>query len=262
MGVDSAWNYSRGDDRGRAEVVRMTPGSPPGDDPAGVFVRVSGMLLSAEAMGTALRLITAAAKEVFPGAIGAGFTLADLDGRRVTAAATDDVVARADALQYELGQGPCLTAWERRTAVRVDDLGREHRWPEWVAAVRGTGLRSALSTPVLAGGQALGAMKVYASEPGAFGGREEHLLTMFATQAGVLLADMRTTEDARRVDERLKDALRGRDAITLAKGIIISRDGADERAAFLTLAELARRRRATLRDTAEELVRTTIKRPF
>ncbi len=233
----------------------------PGDELAGVFVRVSGLLLSADTVNTALRLITASAKEAFPGAVGAGFTLSDPDGRRLTAAATDDVVARADALQYELGQGPCLTAWEERTVVRVDDLSREDRWPEWVREVSGTGLRASLSTAVVAGAEALGAMKVYASEPGAYGEREERLLAMFATQAAVLLANMRTAEDARRVSDRLKDALHGREVIALAKGIIICRDGADERTAFLVLADLAQRRRKTVRETAEDLVRSTIHRP-
>jgi GAF domain-containing protein len=235
--------------------------SPAGDELAGAFVHASGLLLSAEAVRTALRLITSAAREVFPGTAGAGVTLSDPDGRRVTVAATDDVVARADALQYELDQGPCLTAWAERVVVRVDDVDREDRWPAWVEAVRGTGLRSALSAPVVAGARALGAMKVYASEPDAYGEREERLLTTFATQAAALLANMRTAEDARRVSDRLKDALQGREVIALAKGIIISRDGVDERGAFLALAELARQRRRTVRDTAEDLVRSTVHGP-
>lgn len=231
-----------------------------GDELAGAFVHASGLLLSAEAVKTALLQITSSAKETFTGAAGAGITLSDPDGCRVTAAATDDVVARADALQYELDQGPCLTAWAEGVVVRVEDLDREDRWPRWVEAVRGTGLRSALSAPVVAGGRALGAMKVYASESDAYGEREERLLSLFATQAAVLLANVRTAEDARRISDRLKDALHGREVIALAKGIIISRDGADERGAFLALADLARRRRETVRETAEDLVRSTVHR--
>ncbi|MFE9751200.1 GAF and ANTAR domain-containing protein [Saccharothrix saharensis] len=240
----------------------MTSDLPPGDELAGVFVRASGLLLSAEAVNTALLLITSTAREVFPDAVGAGITLADRDGRRVTAAATDDVVARADALQYDLGEGPCLTAWKQRAVVRMDDVDREDRWPRWVGAVRGTGLCSALSTPVVAGAETLGAMKVYAAEPGVYGEREERLLENFATQAAVLLANTRTAEDARHVSDRLKDALQGREVIALAKGIIIARDGADERAAFLTLTDLAQHRGTSLREAAEDLVRSTVDRPI
>jgi GAF domain-containing protein len=234
---------------------------PPADELAAVFVRVSDLLLSTEAVDTALTLITASAKESFPHSAGAGITLSGPDGDRVTAAATDDVVERADALQYELGQGPCLTAWEQRTVVRVDDLSRETRWPEWVRAVAGSGLCSTLSAPMTTGGRTLGALKVYAADPGVYGEREERLLTKFATQAAILLAGLRSAEDARRVSDRLKDTLLGRDVIALAKGIVMARDGADERAAFLILADRARQRRETLRATAENLVRSTVRRP-
>jgi hypothetical protein len=201
-----------------------------------------------------LRQITSAAKESFPGSAGAGITLLDPNGDRVTAAATDALVERADALQYELGQGPCLAAWEQRTVVCVHDLEREDRWPDWVRAVTGTGLRSSLSAPLTTDGEALGALKVYGSEPAVHGKREEHLLTMFATQAAILLANVRTAEDAERISDDLKDALRGRDVIALAKGILMARDSADERAAFLMLTDRAQRRRMTLREAAEHLV--------
>ncbi|WP_246107641.1 GAF and ANTAR domain-containing protein [Saccharothrix saharensis] len=261
MGADSHRTDSRSTDPWRVEVVDMTSDSPTGDELAGVFVRASGLLLSAEAVSTALLLITSTAEEVFPGAVGAGLTLVDRDGRRVTAAATDDVVARADALQYELGEGPCLTAYEQRVVVRIDDVDREDRWPRWVEAVRGTGPRAVLSAPVVAGAETLGAMKVYAAEPGVYGEREERLLENFATQAAVLLANTRTADDARHISDRLKDALRGREVIALAKGIVIARDGADERAAFLALTDLAQRRGTTLREAAEDLVRSTVDRP-
>ncbi|MBB5957977.1 GAF domain-containing protein [Saccharothrix tamanrassetensis] len=234
---------------------------PLADELAAVFVRVSGLLLSTETVNTALTQITALAKETFPGTVGAGITLLDPDGNRVTAAATDAVVERADHLQYELGQGPCLAAWEERTVVRIDDLDRDGRWPDWVQAMTGVGLRSALSAPMVVGEEAMGAMKVYSPEAGVYGEREEHLLTMFASQAGILLANMRTREDARRVSDDLREAMRGRDVITLAKGVIMARDGADERTAFLTLADTARQRRETLRQASEHLVQSTIRRP-
>jgi GAF domain-containing protein len=178
----------------------------------------------------------------------------------VTTAATDEVVRRADDLQYELGGGPCLSAWSDRVTVRIDDVSRDARWPEWARAVAELGLRSSLSVPVVAGVTSLGALKVYATEPGAYGRREEQLLAMFATQAAVLLANMRTTQDAERVSDRLKDSLRGREVITLAKGIIMAREGVDERTAFLALADLAQQHGTTLRQTAERMARSTVRR--
>lgn len=105
----------------RVDAPRIEPADEPTDELAAVFARVSAPLLPSGTVDTSLRLITSSAKETFTGAAGSGITLSGSNGDRVTAAATDVVVERADALQYELGQGPCLTAWEQRTVVRVDD---------------------------------------------------------------------------------------------------------------------------------------------
>jgi GAF domain-containing protein len=230
------------------------------DELAGVFARVSGLLLSTETVGTALKLITSLARQTVPGTAGAGITLLDPRGERVTAAATDAVVERADSLQYRLGRGPCLAAWEDRVVVRIDDLAADDRWPDWSGPTAALGLRSSLSAPLVAGSRSLGAMKVYARGPGAYGAREEHVLTLFASQAAVLLANARTAQDAERVSDRLRDGLREREVVTLAKGIIMARDGVDERAAFLALTDAARQQRTTLRQAAEQLTRSTVRR--
>jgi GAF domain-containing protein len=233
---------------------------PLADELAAVFARMSGLLLSTETVRTALELITALAKEAVPGTDGAGVTLLDEHGDRVTAAATDPLVSRADGLQYELDEGPCLTAWERRTLVRVDDLTREDRWPRWTAAAAATDMRAVLSAPLVAGDEALGALKVYSRRPGAYGDHDEHLLTMFAAHAAVLLANVRSYEDARRVSEELRDSMRSRDLVNVAKGVLMAREGTDERTAFLLLTGMAREQGKPLREIADGVAGTTVRR--
>jgi GAF domain-containing protein len=233
---------------------------PLADEMGAVFARVSGLLLSEEVVDTALSLLTALAADLFPGTAGAGITLVDEHGERLSAAATNPLVLRADRLQYEMGEGPCLAAWEQRAVVRVDDLGAETRWPAWVRAAAGLGLRSTLSAALVAGATSLGALKLYGVREHAYGEREEHLLTMFATQAAILLANMRTMRDAQRISDRLRDSMRARDAVTLAKGIIMARDGVDARTAFLTLVDAARQQGRTVRQEAERLAHSTVRR--
>jgi GAF domain-containing protein len=234
---------------------------PLADELAAVFARMSGLLLSTETVNTALELITALAKETVPNTDGAGVTLLDEHGDRVTAAATDPLVSRADRLQYELDEGPCLIAWERRTLVRVDDLTREDRWPRWTAqAYQVTGMRAVLSVPLVAGDEGLGALKVYSRRPGAYGDREEHLLTMFAAHAAVLLANVRSYEDAKRVSDELRDSVRGRDLINIAKGVLMAREATDERTAFLRLTGMAREQGKPLREVANGVTGTTVRR--
>lgn len=225
---------------------------------AAVYARMSGLLLSTETVTTALELITTLAKETVPGTDGAGVTLLDEHGERVTAAATDPIVSRADGLQYELDEGPCLTAWARRTQVRVDDLAHDDRWPRWAAAV--TGIRSVLSTPLVADDEALGALKLYSHLPGVYGGHDEHVLALFAANAAVLLVNVRGHEDARRVSDELRDSMHARDLVNIAKGVLMAREATDEATAFLLLTGMAREQGRPLREVAEDVAGSTLRR--
>src|SRR4051794_24970297 len=100
-----------------------------------VYARMSGLLLSEETVNTALRLVTSLAADTIPGTAGAGVTLVDDGGRKTSAGASDPLVERADSLQYELDEGPCLTAWAQRALIRIDDIPADRRWPQWSAAV-------------------------------------------------------------------------------------------------------------------------------
>lgn len=233
---------------------------PLAEELAAVFARMSGLLLSEETVSTALGLVTSLAVEAIRGTIGAGVTLLDDQGRTTTAAASDPLVKRADQVQYELNEGPCLSAWAERAVFRVQDIARAARWPRWSEAVASMGMRASLSAPLVAGGSSLGAIKVYAEQPDAFTARDEHLLTMFAAQAAILLTNVQSYQSARRLSDELKDALRSRDVIATAKGIVMQRERTDEETAFAMLASAAQREHKKLHDLARALVQSTTRR--
>jgi len=233
---------------------------PLADELSAVFARMSGLLLSEETVSTAVRLITSLATDTIAETAGAGVTLIDDSGRRTTAGASDPLVERADSVQYELDQGPCLTAWAGRTVVRIDDIPTDPRWPQWSAAVEPLGLRASLSAPLVAGDAALGAIKVYAHRPHAYGGRAERVLTMFAAQAAILLKNIQSYETAQRLSDELRGALRSRDLIGMAKGVLMARDGVDEDVAFAILASTAQREHKRLKDVAHAVVKSAGRR--
>src|SRR3954447_21684178 len=134
---------------------------PLSDELAGVFARMSGLLLSEETVETSLGLLSELAREPVPGATGAGVSVIDEQGRR-SSGSTDARVREADDLQYELNEGPCLAAAASRALIRIDDLETDGRWPSWASAAAPLGLRAAMSSPLVAGDGSLGAMKVYA----------------------------------------------------------------------------------------------------
>ena len=89
-----------------------------------------------------LHLICLAAIDAVPGAEYAGITLADRHGKLETPAATDPLVHDVDALQYELGQGPCVDAVQGRWQARSDDLRVDVRWPKYGPVAADLGIMS------------------------------------------------------------------------------------------------------------------------
>jgi GAF domain-containing protein len=117
-----------------------------------------------------------------------------------------------------------------------------------------------MSAPLVAGDRPLGAIKVYARQPGAFDTRAEHLLMMFGAQAAILLANVQSFEIARRLSDGLKDALRGRDLIAIAKGVLMAREGITEEPAFTMLVALGQQEQKTIREVALGLIKSTTRR--
>jgi GAF domain-containing protein len=227
---------------------------PLADELADVFAGATRMLLSEDTVDGGLKLITRAAALAVDGSIGAGVTLVDSHGCPASTATTGPAVADADALQYELGQGPCLSAWAMGTPVGVEDLGSDMRWPEWAMGVLPLGIRACLSAPLLAGDLVFGAVKVYWDKPVHITQATVDLLELFAAQAAVFLGNVQTRERIKILSAELKAALAQRDLIGMAKGITMVRHGLREEDAMHVLISRARFEGKTLRVVAQEIL--------
>ncbi len=219
-----------------------------------VFGRVRGHLLTEETVQHAVDLLAEAARDLIPGATGAGVSLIH-HGTRTSAGATDSLVLRADELQYELSEGPCLAAWSTALPVRCDDTTTgDQRWPVWAAASTEMGIRSCQSVPLIQGRDTIGAMKVYSTEPTAFDATTERALMRFAVPAAALLSHVQTTETPQQIRSELSDALKVRDRIGMAKGMLMAQLGIDDHTALRELASRAEQGRRTIADVAADLV--------
>lgn len=177
----------------------------------------------------------------------AGITL--LHGRRKleTAAATSALVEKADALQYEFGEGPCLQAiWSHDTFI-VDDMEQDPRWPNWGPQAAALGLRSLLAVRLFTHGETLGALNVYASSPRRFDDEDVAVAHIFAAHASVALA-------AARQEEHLRKAIDARHVIGQAQGILMERFDIDADRAFNVLRRYSQDRNVKLRTIAEEVI--------
>jgi hypothetical protein len=149
-------------------------------------------------------------------------------GELPTVAASNDTVLEMDHHQYESGEGPCVAAAAQ---------GHEPTSRRWLKRHRGRrllpkpskGIKSILSTPLVAHDRPLGAINIYFDAELAIGANEQELAQLFATQTEGLLgvAGAAAPDEHRRA--RMVDALRSRDRIAVAIGVLMERDGATQR---------------------------------
>jgi GAF domain-containing protein len=229
----------------------------PLDELSLVIARIEGLLLTAEKVDRAVQLLAQAIKDAVPGTVGAGVSLMDSRGHRTSRGATDRVVEQADTLQYELGQGPCLTAWAAEETVLIDDVRQDPRWPLWSAAVASLPIRSVISTPLIAGKECIGALKVYAALPSAYTAATGRMLERFAAPAATLLSHVQTSELPQRISESLQTSLYSRDLINRACGVLMERHGLGHEEAQQALMRQAREANLPLRQFSYSLVAGT-----
>lgn len=226
----------------------------PLDELSTVMGRINGLLLTEDKVDRAVQLLARAIKDSVPGTIGAGMSLLDSRGRRTSAGFTDPVVERADALQYELGQGPCVTAWAAEETLIVEDVQTDRRWPDWTAAVSALPIRSVVSTPLIAEKECIGALKVYAALPSAYEPGAARLLELFAAPAATLLSHIQTSEAPHRISESLQAALHSRDMVNRACGVLMERQGVNHGGALELLMRQARDMGKTLSQISADLI--------
>lgn len=172
------------------------------------------------------------------------------NGKRIeTAAATGPVVEKADQLQMETDEGPCLTAIFERDTIRVRDTLTDERWPTWGPRVADLGLRSVLSIRLYTSQSTIGALNLYATEPDRFDDDDDAVAHILARHASVALASARQ-------ESSLWQAIDARKLIGQAQGILMERFDLDPDQAFSVLRRYSQDHNVKLRVVAERLVNT------
>lgn len=137
---------------------------------------------------------------------GAGISMLTTSGRHEVVCATDDVAARLEDLQLELGEGPCVDAIRGGMPVLVDDLLERddlavERWPDFMAGARATRARALYAFPLRVGAVSLGALDLYRDQPGSLSAGELPAAVMAADAAAATLLTLRQSPAGDAVDE-------------------------------------------------------------
>jgi len=206
-----------------------------------------------EVLDAALNLVVVLAKATVGGADGVSVSLSR-HGVLETVASSDETIAQMDRDQYATSQGPCLSAAAEGRWFHVGSLADETRWPAFIPRAMEGGIASILSTPLLVATRPVGALNMYSTAEGVFGPDEQELATLFATQASEILAEAVVDISPERAGSRLRDALRSREVIAQAQGVMMERAGVSADEALAWLRRAARQAREPLRQTALDLV--------
>jgi GAF domain-containing protein len=194
-----------------------------------------------------LDTIVHAAQQSLPGVDHVGISVTHKDGRVETLAATDPFVTALDELQYELDEGPCLTAIFDSGIVTIDDASHEQRWPRFIPRAVELGLRSQIGLRLYVENQTLGGLNLYSTAVDTIDPDVLATAELFAAHAALALGKARH-------EENLYSALFTRKVIGQAIGIIMERYELDEDKAFQYLARVSQHSNHKLRDVAAEMV--------
>ncbi len=231
----------------------VPPSLPLGLD-AGVH-RLTAMPADLDVLDSALELVVDLARYRVNGADGVSISLRR-NGNLMTVAATDETIRAMDADQYETGEGPCVDAAEKGHWFHVESLDSETRWPSFTPRARRLGIKAILSSPLKSVDRPVGALNIYSLTGETFEDKDQEVAAGVAAQASRILSAARTgVGDAERA-QRFQEALRSREAIAIAIGVVMERYGLAEDAAFDALLRLSVRRSEPLRDEAEAMRRS------
>jgi GAF domain-containing protein len=218
--------------------------------------RFAAALTSGYGIGDVLHNLTQEMAEVL-NLTGAGVTLVhDGQQRFVTAAA--EAIATLERVQEKWQKGPCVDAVASAGPVAVQDIAAEdafERWPDYVIAAKTAGIQAVAGIPMLAEGEAIGAVNLYDSQPRNWSAEDLRVATILASIATGYLAHASAAQQQERTAEQLQQALNTRLIIEQAKGVLAAKREITVDEAFQRLRKYARDHNARIHDVCRGVVR-------
>jgi len=174
--------------------------------------------------------------------------------RKTVVGHSSQVAKDLDEIQAGFDEGPCLEAQAQHEVILSSDVHDETRWPQYMATLRGSRIRSVLAVPLLLDGAATAAINFYALEPRSFDDEDIDKAQRFASLASLAVSVALRIADAAQVAADRQQAMESRTAIDLAIGIIMAQQSCTQQEAFDVLAKVSSIRNVKVRDLAQELV--------
>ncbi len=135
----------------------------------------------------------------------AGVTLIAPDASPRYVAASDDAALCFERLQSELGEGPCLVAFQTGDAVATPDLRSEDRFPRFTKRALSEGLRAVFAFPLNNGQNRMGALDLYGTDPGPLDTRSMSAAHTLADVASAYMCNAQTRADLQESSDKARE---------------------------------------------------------
>ncbi|MEQ8718647.1 MAG: EAL domain-containing protein [Acidimicrobiales bacterium] len=126
----------------------------------------------------------------------AGVTLISDDRKAEYIAASDASALRFEQLQSEVGEGPCLEAYQTGEAVAVPDVATDGRFPRFSPLASTAGLGAVFTFPLRHGDVRIGALDLYRTSPGPLDEHDMDTAQTLADVTAAYLLNARAREEA------------------------------------------------------------------
>jgi hypothetical protein len=193
------------------------------------------------------------ARRTIPGCDGASFVLWCAEPPRLHVATHPDI-AQIDETQFQVREGPGLTALRHCALVELPDTLRDPEWPAYSTFAVHRGVRCCVATAFeLPDG--LGLLQLYATAPGRLTAELEPELALIARYTRAAARNIRVYSRAQAQAQQMRAARESSVVIEEAKGILMHAYGCDADAAFDRLRRMSQQGQVKLATVAQMLVR-------
>ncbi|GAB3432715.1 ANTAR domain-containing protein [Actinophytocola sediminis] len=173
----------------------------------------------------------------------------------VRSAEAVETVAGHDTPQLDpLDPGPIVEALTFVEPRRLEDAGKDQRWPAFSARLLNSGFGGCLALPLSTGGAETAVLTLFSRDPGQFGELGYDVVLLLTLHAGVVFDNASLYHDSNQMVGQLRTALHTRALVGRAQGMLMRHFGHPSDRAFDLLRTASQNSNTKLRDLAELLV--------
>ena len=187
---------------------------------------------------------------------GAGVMLMSGEIPRGSLCTTDGVSQLIEELQYTLGEGPCVDAYQQDEVVAEPDLADPvaRRWPAFSPPALQAGVRAVFGFPLRAGTVRLGALNLYRDAPGPLSGGQHADALVVADVAARWVLEAQAGAAPDTVAEELEAGADFHFTVHNAAGMVSVQAGISVAEALIRLRAFAFSHDRPLADVAQDVI--------